>query len=246
LPKTGKNVKWATAKRLAISAKSLYIDFMHRYGLFLTGLLVLLLSCNPSGRGIQTHSGLDDPAYKKLKAVYDTDKLKDILQSARESIFRVWADGELPALPPSGANEGLAVRLIVKGKDRGCLSWYKNSGDMKLFAAFCAAQALRDPRYEPLRPEEAGDTLLELVIFGEWEEMANPGDFIPGLHNLWLADGPENTILQASLVPQRHYTKEAFLQTICIKAGLAKNAWKENKTLLWRRSPAIWLTESLQ
>jgi AMMECR1 domain-containing protein len=203
-------------------------------------MLALLLSCNPAGREI------DDLAYKKLRAAYDTDKLKGILQSARESIFRVWADGELPDLPPPGTNEGLAVRLIVNGKDRGCLSWYKNSGDINLFAAFCAAEALRDPRYEPLRPEEAGDTLLELVILGEWEDMKTPGDFIPGFHNLWLADGPDNTILQASLVPQRHYTKKAFLETICIKAKLDKNAWKENKTLLWRRSPALWLTEPLQ
>jgi AMMECR1 domain-containing protein len=188
---------------------------------------------------------LNDPVYKKLNASYDTDRLKEILQSARESIFQVWNGGELPVLPPLGANEGLAVRLIVKGKDRGCLAWYKNSGDMNLFAAFCAAQALNDPRYEPLRPEEAGDTLVELLIFGEWEDMENSEDFIPGYHNLWLADGFNNTILQASLVPQRHYTKKEFLEAICIKAELDKNAWEENKTLLWRRSTAVWITEPL-
>jgi AMMECR1 domain-containing protein len=201
-------------------------------GLFLSWVLVLLISCNPAGQ-------------KTLNDSYDEAKLKEMLQSARESIFRVWNDGEQPPLPPLGVNDGLAVRLIVNGKDRGCLAWYKNCGDMNLFAAFCAAQALRDPRYEPLRPEEAGDTLVELLIFGEWEEMKNARDFVPGYHNLWLADGLNNTILQASLVPQRHYSKKDFLEIICVKAGLDKNAWKENKTLLWRRSPAVWITEPL-
>ncbi|WP_461255935.1 AMMECR1 domain-containing protein [Treponema sp. R80B11-R83G3] len=197
----------------------------------------MLISCSPSNKEIQINA--------KLCESYDTDRLKEILQSARESIFHVWNDGQMPVLPPLGANDGLAVRLIVKGKDRGCLAWYKNSGDMNLFAAFCAAQALRDPRYEPLRPEEAGDTLVELLIFGEWKDMPTPEDFIPGSHNLWLADGTENTILQASLAAQRHYTKKDFLEKICIKAGLDKNAWKENKNLVWRRSAAIWIIEPL-
>jgi AmmeMemoRadiSam system protein B len=181
----------------------------------------------------------------KLRESYDTDRLREILQSARESIFRVWNDGQTPDLPPLGTNEGLAVRLIVKGKDRGCLAWYKNSGDMNLFAAYCAAEALRDPRYEPLRPEEAKDAVLELLIFGEWEDMPKSTDFIPGSHNLWLADGLNNTILQASLAVQRHHSKKDFLEKICVKAGLDKNAWNDNKNLIWRRSPAVWITEPL-
>ena len=197
----------------------------------------MFISCNPSGKEIHINA--------KLRESYDTGRLKEILQSARESIFRFWNDGQTPVLPPPGTNEGLAVRLIVHGKDRGCLAWYKNSGDMNLFAAFCAAEALRDPRYEPLRPEEAGDTLVELLIFGKWEDMSAPEDFIPGSHNLWLADGFENTILQASLVPQRHYTKKDFLEKICVKAGLDKNAWSENKNLVWRRSAAVWIIEPL-
>jgi len=219
-------------------------------GFFLFGALFLLISCNPSGRKTQdnrqANTVWDTPAYIKLKTAYDTDRLREIHQSAIQSIFKAWNDGQMPSLPPLGANEGLAVRLIVKGKDRGCLAWYKNSGDLNLFAAYCAAQALKDPRYEPLRHEEAGDTLVELLIFGEWEEMVDSEDFTPGFHNLWLADGNENTILQASVAAQRNYTKENFLETICKKASLDKNAWKENKSLVWRKSPAVWITAPLQ
>jgi AMMECR1 domain-containing protein len=217
--------------------------------LFLFGIFVLLFSCNPSGKEKNIP---EDPSYKKLLESYDTDRLKEILQSARESVFRVWNEGKEPSLPSPGANEGLAVRLIADGKDRGCLAWYKNSGDMNLFAAFCAAQALNDPRYEPLRPPEAENTLVELLIFGDWQEMSKPTDFIPGYHNLWLNNDhdiilmkSDNTILQASLAVQRHYTKKDFLEKICVKAGLDKNAWKKDKKLVWRRSPAVWITEPL-
>jgi len=214
---------------------------MRKNGLFLFWALFLLISCNSSSRETNT-----------LEESYDTDRLKEILQSARECVFRVWNEGYEPPLPPLGENEGLAVRLIVDGKDRGCLAWYMRSGDMNLFAAFCAAQALNDPRYEPLRPEEAENTLIELLIFGDWQEMSKPADFIPGYHNLWLYNGHntnlmkhDNTILQASLAAQRHYTKKDFLEKICVKAGLEKDAWKKNKKLVWRRSPAVWITESL-
>jgi len=211
---------------------------MRKCGFFLFCTLVLLISCNPSGKETRINA--------KLKETYDSERLKELLQSARESIFKVWNNGQMPVLPPLGTNEGLAVRLIVKGKDRGCLAWYKNSGDMNLFAEFCAAHALKDPRYEPLHPEDAGDTLVELLIFGNWEDMSTPEDFIQGSHNLWLADGPENTILQASIAVQRHCTKKDFLEKICVKAGLDKNAWSENKDLVWRRSAAVWITEPLQ
>jgi len=210
---------------------------MRKYGFFIFGTLIILISCNPSGKEIQINA--------KLRETYDAERLKGILQSAREGIFRVWINGQMPVLPPLSTNEGLAVRLIVKEKDRGCLAWYKNTGDMNLFAEFCAAQALSDPRYEPLRPEEVEDTLVEVLIFGRWEDMFTPEDFIPGSHNLWLADGPENTILQASIAVQRHHTKKDFLEKICLKAGLDKNAWSENKDLVWRRSAAVWITEPL-
>ena len=188
----------------------------------------------------------NDPAYKKLRELYSGELQKEILQSARNSIFSIWNGADIPDLPAQGKNEGLAVRIMVHGKDRGCLSWYKNTGDIKSFAAYCAAEALMDPRYEALKPEEAGDALLELSIFGQWEDISSPWDFIPGYHNLWLNNGVQNTILQASLVPQRFYSKEAFLETICTKAGLGKNAWKENKNLQWKRSPGLWYAEPLQ
>jgi uncharacterized protein len=214
---------------------------MRKNGAFLFLALILLISCNSSNREINI-----------LEKSYDTDRLKGILQSARESIFRVWNEGYEPPLPPMGENEGLAVRLIVDGKDRGCLAWYMRSGDMNLFAAYCAAQALNDPRYEPLRPQEAENTLVELLIFGEWREMSKSTDFIPGYHNLWLYNDhntnvihSDNTILQASLAVQRNYTKKEFLEKICVKAGLEKDAWKKNKKLVWHRSPAVWIAEPL-
>ena len=196
----------------------------------LLGALPFLLSCSPT---------------ITLQERYDEDRLKEILQSARDSIIRVWDTAELPDLPPLGTNEGLAIRLIVRGEDRGCLSWYKNTGDSKLFASYLAARALRDPRYEAVRPDEAEDIILELSIFGNWEDMTDPLDFILAYHNLWLIDGIHNTILQASVAEQRNYTQEAFLENICTKAGLDKDAWKENKNLVWRRSPGIWYAEPL-
>ena len=187
----------------------------------------------------------NDSSNNKLQESYDNVRLKDILQSARTSIIRFWNDAEAPDLPAPGPNEGLAIRLIVQGRDRGCLAWYKNCGDMNLFAGFCAVEALRDPRYEPVKPEEAEKTLIELTIFGDWEDMSDPHDYLPGYHNLWLINGVDNTILQASLVPERNYSKEDFLENICIKAGLDGNAWKENKNLMWRRSPGLWYVEPL-
>jgi AMMECR1 domain-containing protein len=217
---------------------------MYKGGFFLFLALVFLASCGYHGKE-NFLAGWNDPSYKKLQKTYDKKRQKEIIQSARSSIFKFWNDAEPPDIPPLGSNEGLAIRLLVQGKDRGCLTWYKNSGDMNLFAAYCAVQALRDPRYEPVSPEEAENTFLELSIFGDWEDMQSPLEFIPGYHNLWLYNSARNTILQASLASQRNYTKEDFLEFICKKGELDKNDWKENTTLQWKRSPGLWLIEPL-
>jgi AMMECR1 domain-containing protein len=220
---------------------------MYRRGsrLLFAGILALLCSCG-SPKAEHIPAIRNDPAYEKLQKSCDEAKQRDMLQSARNGIFRFWDKAVMPELPPPGANAGLAIRLLVRGRDRGCLAWYRNTGDPALFAEYCAVQALQDPRYEPLRPDEAAETLLELALFGDWEDIASPGDFIPGYHSLRLVDGVHDTILQASLVPQRQYTKEAFLEALCVKAGLDRNAWKEHKTLQWQRSPCLWRTEPLE
>ena len=206
---------------------------------FLSVFLVLLFSCSPQ------KDPWNETEYLKLQETYNLEFKKEILQAARESIYNVWETRQWPNMPEPGPNEGIAIRFLVNGRDRGCLAWYRNSGDIKLFAAFCAAEALRDPRYAPLRPEETADTVLELTIFGRWEEIADPTDFVLGFHNLWLIDGFNNTILQAAVAPQGDYSKEEFLEIICQKAALDNNAWKEDTTLKWRRSAGLCYTEPL-
>lgn len=186
-----------------------------------------------------------DQDYRKLQEKFDDAAMKEIINSARRGIFDFWEKGIVPALPQAGNNEGIAVRLLVEGKDRGCLSWYTKTGDIREFAAYCGVSALGDPRYTAIAMEESGDMLIELSVFGPWEDIDTCEDFIPGFHNLRLINGVYDTILQAPLVSQRAYSKEDFLDALCRKAGLEASAWRDNQHLRWQRSSCLWYTEPL-
>ena len=161
------------------------------------------------------------PSCQELEEYFDTvhSSLKGLFSGTEPDI----SEGDIYA----SSEKGLAVRFMNQGLDRGCLSLYSNVGDFKSAVKFCTLEAAKDPRYLNITREESSNLDINISIFTGWKEMSSPLDFIPGLHSLILQtpDG-EKTLLQPSVSLERNYTQEQFLQTLCRKAGLDKNAWK--------------------
>jgi len=132
---------------------------------------------------------------------------------------------------------GIAVRFRNAEEDRGCLSLYEGikEADLEKAVQFCTKEALLDPRYSHIRPEEACELFINISIFGKWEEISGPFDFEPGLHSLILEDeNGEKTLLQASIALERNYTREDFLARLSNKAGLGFDGWKKNALHFYR------------
>lgn len=193
-------------------------------------------------------SGWQDRDEAGLEADFPPGRSDALLGRAAAAIEDLWQGRALAAgsTAPEGsvrrtapAPGGIALRIQNRGRDRGCLSYCRQSTSPESDVAECARAAARDPRYSPLSPSEKDKLDLELSVYGAWKPMENPLDFRPGLDSLLLVDGADMTVLQASVAAERGYSREEFLRRLSLKAKLGPDGWKRGG-LRFRRAATIW------
>jgi len=138
----------------------------------------------------------------------------------------------------SGQKRGVFVTLHKKGKLRGCIgniepvkTLVQGVKENALFAAF------KDSRFAPLTLDELPLIDIEISILSKPEKMVYQ-DYRELLSNL--TPGKDGVILekdhhQATFLPQvwEQLPKvEAFLNHLCMKAGLSANEWEKGKLIL--------------
>jgi hypothetical protein len=177
----------------------------------------------------------DDQA---LEASADAARLGSYAQAGLEGLNAFWK-GKIPAAPEGGGSGGLAMRLHIQGRDRGCLALWSGLADFEAGARYATALAARDPRYPEVRPDEAEQLTLQPSLFGPWRPMPDAMGFISGFHSVMVVDGTKHTLIQAPLALERGWDRRAFLEALAEKAGLGRDGWHK-PGLLWYRAATVW------
>lgn len=173
----------------------------------------------------------------------ENDDKNTLLELARESIRHGLSHGTMSTVPDENYSAILQkygacfVTLHYNKQLRGCigsLSPYQPLVDDVVHNAFNAA--FRDPRFNPLRPDEFKNIHIHIEVlgpteklnFGSEEELLNM--LRPGIDGLVLREnGHTGTFLPSvwSSLPE----PEVFLQQLKRKAGLATHFWSENVSI---------------
>ncbi len=127
---------------------------------------------------------------------------------------------------------GTFVTLTMNGGLRGCIGHivaqepiFEGVKENAVNAAF------RDPRFQPLTPEEWAQVHVEVSVLTDPQPLPydGPEDLLAklrvGVDGLIIRKGP----CQSTFLPQvweQLPDKEEFLTHLCLKAGLAGDAWK--------------------
>lgn len=163
---------------------------------------------------------------------FPESRLQSLLSSARRSINKQLQTGKVEAFqyPKQGeAEQGLFIRLTHKGRERGCIGFYKGVDNLEEAAAIAALNAaFFDPRFPPIREEELEGLEVEVTIVGPFREMKSPYDFQAGKESLLLDDYSNRAFLQASVAADVNLDKRAFLEILCRKAGLDSSYLKKS------------------
>jgi AmmeMemoRadiSam system protein A len=156
---------------------------------------------------------------------------QQLLRLARRALEAAVRDGRLPeaeACPPALAEKrGAFVTIHKAGRLRGCIGYIEALKPLHQTVAECAvAAALRDPRFDPVEPEELPFLHLEISVLSPFEEIS-PEKIEVGRHGLMVSLGWQRGLLLPQVATEWNWDRERFLEETCLKAGLPADAWKQ-------------------
>lgn len=146
-----------------------------------------------------------------------------------------------PPLPPVFSEKrGVFVTLNMDGDLRGCIGIPLPVMPLKegiIEAAHSAA--LRDPRFNPVSPEELPLIALEVTILSVPEEITAPpagraDEIEVGKHGLIVQGRGRSGLLLPQVASEYGWNAVEFLDHTCRKAGLPPGCWRDEQVSVLR------------
>ncbi len=155
---------------------------------------------------------------------------RELLQLARRALeTRLLGVAKEPRKAYAGALAkpcGAFVTLHKRERLRGCVGYIEALTPLHKTVEDCAvAAALRDPRFEPVRPDEVAELRLEISVLSPLADL-RPEQVEVGRHGLLVSDGPWRGLLLPQVAVEWKWDREQFLRATCEKAGLPPEAWR--------------------
>ena len=133
-------------------------------------------------------------------------------------------------------NQGCFVSLYLNNKLRGCIGIPEPV--MPLWRAVvegAKGAAFKDFRFTGITEEEFEDIKIEVSVLTVPTaiEVDSPEECINsiciGQDGLMIKKGDCSGLLLPQVAPEQGWSPQQFLQGVCLKAGLQKDAWQEGK-----------------
>lgn len=133
-----------------------------------------------------------------------------------------------PPLPEIARPGGAFVTLTLRGRLRGCIGRVVTAEPLwRSVADVARSAALDDPRFTPLSPAEESAVSVEISVLGPLRPVRGAGDIREG-DGLLVRKQGRSGLLLPQVATQAGWGAERFLEETCMKAGLARDAWKED------------------
>ncbi|MGH9378795.1 MAG: AmmeMemoRadiSam system protein A [Terriglobia bacterium] len=154
-----------------------------------------------------------------------------LLRTARRALEEKIQLQSLPPpaeMPPSLARPGgVFVTLRKGGALRGCVGRVEASSPLYQTVYECAlSAALSDPRFDPVRPEEAPHLQIEISVLSPLADI-RPEELEVGVHGVFISQGAQHGLLLPQVATEWRWDRTRFLEQTCLKAGLPKDAWMQ-------------------
>jgi AmmeMemoRadiSam system protein A len=123
---------------------------------------------------------------------------------------------------------GVFVTIWMEGELRGCVGFpYPAKPLVEAVQEAAISAALRDFRFPPVVVEEIPRIEIEISVLTA-PKKTKPDQVKVGIHGLIISRGNQSGLLLPQVAMDHHWDSKTFLEQTCGKAGLPKNAWKEN------------------
>ncbi len=183
------------------------------------------------------------PTSRAGKAVdYALDKQDQaiLLKLARQSAETAVRERKLlDPVPQPGSDllmdeRGAFVTLKKDGELRGCIGYITGLKPLYLTVRDVAAYAAaRDTRFPPVSVTELRDLHYEISVLSAFRRVTDVKKIQVGRHGLFIKKGSYEGVLLPQVAVEQGWNRSTFLEEACLKAGLPRNAWKDEDTDLF-------------
>ena len=126
------------------------------------------------------------------------------------------------------APRGVFVTLKKHGDLRGCIGYIEPIAPLgKAVIETAIYAATRDPRFEPVTPDEVPGLEFEVSVLTPLKEISNPDLVRVGRHGIIISRDGHTGVLLPQVPVENGWDRETFLSEGCLKAGLPPDAWKK-------------------
>jgi AmmeMemoRadiSam system protein A len=161
------------------------------------------------------------------------DEKKILLIAARNSIKNIFepTDSDKPDYETHKnlkKKAGAFVTLTIRRQLRGCIGFIIS--DKYLFDTVCLAAveaAIADPRFPALKENELNKIQIEISVLSPPFKMNSYDEIILGKHGLIVEEKDGRGLLLPQVPIEHNMNKDEFLTSLCRKAGLRSDLWKE-------------------
>ncbi len=180
------------------------------------------------------------------KAVFSLQDGKEFVGIARKSIEYFMHTGKYLVEEPENRDYSAPAPAFVTlkmfpGKElRGCIGYLEAVKPLWQTIIECAVSAaFNDPRFPPLSAAELGKVLVEVSVLTPPKEVnAKPGEFVKGIEigkdGLVAELGGAKGVLLPQVPVEWGWGAREFLEQVCGKAGLPRDAWREKGFKLYK------------
>lgn len=165
------------------------------------------------------------------------DEQQHLLDLARQAIAAKLAD-DLPGSPAFDSprlqrKSGAFVTLRIDKRLRGCIGVVQGVKPLYQTVQEAAeAAAFQDPRFSPLKREELSKISIEISVLSPLRPVSAVRKIKVGRDGLLIKAGETQGLLLPQVARKNRWSRQTFLEHVCIKAGLQKDAWKQSGTEL--------------
>jgi len=166
-----------------------------------------------------------------------TSHEKDALMKiARASVETAVRDRKMYLVGSTGSPRleearGAFVTLKEHGELRGCIGYITPMKSLAETVRDVAAYAaLEDSRFKPVTVQELPLLEYEISVMSPLRRVLDTKEIKVGKHGLIMKQGEIEGILLPQVPMEEHWGRDTFLEETCLKAGLPRQAWKDDNT----------------
>ena len=91
--------------------------------------------------------------------------------------------------------------------------------------------ALKDPRFQPVKPDELKHIEIEISVLSPLKQIDDPAQIVIGRDGVLLIKEGASAVFLPQVAPEQNWNRTEMLGNLCLKAGLATNCWEKDVTL---------------